>query len=1174
MLNFSAVKPKSTFSVMRPPALSDSMPRRSFWSNLHGSSGSLAIAAAQSASDRPVAVIASNSRDAEQIAESLTYYCSSDTAVTIFPSWECLPYDHFSPHQDILSQRVKILSGISILPGQILIVAVENLMQRLPPVDFIQANSFVLKVGMHLDLDRFCERLHKTAYRRVLQVELPGEYALRGAIVDLYPMGSALPIRIELLGEAVDTLRRFAPETQLSIEKVEHIEILPGGEVPLDAESIRRFRQGVRQYLDGDSQKNEIYNGIDAQPAPPGTEYYLPLFFDATSCLADYLSPHTVIFTGGDLQASATQFWNTVQERFQIAMGDESRPPLPPQMLYLNPNDLKQSLRRFNVVQLDSQAKADGHQFDTAPSGAQLQTDRRSQASARIAKCISAKDAARVLFVAENPSQRQTIKQALAKLDRPAVTCDTWQAFLRSAEPCAVCEAQLAQGAYLGLEKILIVSGAELFGRPLRDQASAKRKRSPESIIASMEDLSIGEPVVHEQYGIGRYQGLTSMTIGDSETEFMTLEYRNNEKLYVPIYAIDGISRYIGGNPETVDLHSLSSKKWGEEKTKARKKAYDIAAELLQVQSLRESHAGIRMQVPEADYAAFAARFPYQETPDQLKAIDTVMDDLRSAQPMDRIICGDVGFGKTEIAMRAALVAVASGYQVAVVVPTTLLAQQHYEVFRNRFIDLGVEVELISRMVGQRQVSKVKSALAAGAVDIAIGTHQLLQPSIRFAKLGLFIVDEEHRFGVRQKEYLKKVRANVDMLTMTATPIPRTLSMALNGFRDISLLATPPDDRLSVRTFVDEWKPKIVREAILRELSRGGQIFYLHNKVKTISYAARELKKFVPEANISIAHGQMPQTELDQVMRNFYAQKFDTLVCSTIIESGIDIPTANTIIVNHASNLGLAQLHQLRGRVGRSHHQAYAYFLVASREHLTGDAKKRLESIAELDHLGVGYLIATHDMEIRGAGSILGEEQSGTIDEVGYRMYAKYLDQAIKSLKDNVNQAGMIESTSETPETETQINVHTPAFFPNEWIASPKLRLALYRRIAGASDSNALNGLKSEVRDRFGPLPPEAEALFQMHQIKLAAKSLGLLKLDVHIQYGQITFAPNAAFSMAGLKTLVAQYPGTAKLNLPDSSVRLKHYLNSASKRYQRAMLILNTLGADKLAESNPLAAG
>ncbi len=1044
-------------------------------------------------------------------------------------------------------------------------------MQRLPPVDFIQANSFVLKVGMDIHLDRFCEQLHKTAYRRVLQVELPGEYALRGAIVDLYPMGATLPIRIELLGETVDTLRRFDPETQLSIEKIEHFEILPGGEVPLHADSIRRFRQGVRQHLDGDPQKNEIYSGIDAQPVPNGTEFYLPLFFETTSCLVDYLPSHTVIFTVGNQDVSASQFWNTVQERFQIATGDESRPPLPPHMLYLNPDDLKQSLQPFSVIHLDSEVQDNSHQFDTSPSRAQLQADRRSEASVRIAKCISAADATRVLFVAENPSQRQTIAQALTKLSKPAVTCDTWQEFVSSSEPCAVCEAQLAQGAYLGLEKILIVAGAELFGRPLRDQSPAKRKRSPESIITSMEELSIGEPVVHEQYGIGRYQGLANMTIGGSETEFMTLEYRNNEKLYVPIYAIDGISRYIGGNPEEVALHSLSSKKWGEEKTKARKKAYDVAAELLQVQSLRESHAGVRMQVPESDYAAFAARFPYQETPDQLKAIDTVMDDLSSPQPMDRIICGDVGFGKTEIAMRAALVAVASGYQVAVVVPTTLLAQQHYEVFRNRFVDLGVEVGLISRMVGQRQVNQVKSALAVGNVDIAIGTHQLLQPSIRFARLGLFIVDEEHRFGVRQKEYLKKMRANVDILTMTATPIPRTLSMALNGFRDISLLATPPDDRLSVRTFVDEWKPKIVREAVLRELSRGGQIFYLHNKVKTINYAAKELKKVVPEANIGIAHGQMPQIELDQVMRSFYAQKFDTLVCSTIIESGIDIPTANTIIVNHASNLGLAQLHQLRGRVGRSHHQAYAYFLVASREHLTGDAKKRLESIAELDHLGVGYLIATHDMEIRGAGSILGEEQSGTIDEIGYRMYAKYLDQAIKSLKNGIDATENIESASATSEPETQINVHTPAFFPNDWIASPKLRLALYRRIAAASDSNSLNRLRSEVRDRFGPFPPEAEALFQMHQIKLAAKSLGLLKLDIHIQYGQIAFAPDAMRSMEGLETLIAQYPGAAKLNLSDSSVRLKHYLNSASKRYQRAMYILNALGAGELAECQAL---
>ena len=1141
---------------------------------MQGSSDAIAIASMVNSTNAPVVVITTSSRDAEITAESIQFYSSRETSVTVFPGWECLPYDNFSPHQDILSQRVKILSTIPYLSSHILVVSIDNLMQRLPPVDYVRSTSFALSIGTQINLNQFLEQLNRTAYRRVLQVEMPGEYALRGAVIDLYPMGASYPIRMELLGEQIDTLRYFDPETQLSIEKTDRVEVLPGGEVPLDSDSIRRLRQGVRQYLSGDPSKNEIYSAIDSEPIPNGTEFYLPLFFESTSTLLDYLPHESLIFSATESKRKATQFWEQVQERFQIASSNDYRLPLPPEMLYVPPPELSEILDHKALIEFDEHSQSQGFEFDTVDPGSKIADKRSPKVESQIGTYLSSVDADRCLFVVENASQRQSVESTLQKLGKSYSTVTSWHKFIDSPDQYAVHESNLLRGTYLGREKILIIAGAELFGRQLQVQKQSERRRNPEAVIASMEELTIGEPVVHEHYGIGRYRGLTTMKIEETETEFMTLEYLHEETLYVPIYSINLVSRYIGGNSEEVALNSLSSKKWSTQKSKARMKAYDIAVELLQVQSLRESQPGNRMQVPQADYLEFVSQFPYQETPDQLKAIDSVFDDLSRHQPMDRVICGDVGFGKTEIAMRAALVTVANGFQAAVVVPTTLLAQQHFEVFRNRFIDLGVRVAALSRLVTPHQTKKIKNDLEEGKIDIVIGTHQLLQPTVKFAKLGLFIVDEEHRFGVRQKEHLKKVRANVDILTLTATPIPRTLSMALNGIRDISILATPPDERLSVRTFVRDWKPGIVREACLRELARGGQIFYVHNKVRTINYAARELKKIVPEANIAIAHGQMPKVELEDVMRNFYAQKFDTLVCSTIIESGIDIPSANTIIVNHASNFGLAQLHQLRGRVGRSHHQAYAYFLVASREHLSSDASRRLEGIAELDQLGVGYLIATHDMEIRGAGAILGEEQSGTIDGIGYGMYSSYLTQAINTLSQSGNEIAVTDFANELPSSETQINLHTPALFPEDWIPSTKIRLTLYRRIAEASNEETLNRLKSEMIDRFGSFPSEATALFHLYRIKLTAQSLGVLKLDLHVNYGQVVFDQNGKFDMEGLKNLIAYYPGSAKLNPSDSSLRLKHYLNSGDKRLRRAFYILETLASSERVEPDKLAVG
>ncbi len=1165
------------FSANNPPELSQIHASSANWTGLCGSADALAIAATAARDRRVYVILTPTNKQAQILHEALNFYgCErNNIPVTIFPSWECLAYDTFSPHKDIVSQRVKILSKLSLLSQHVLIVSAGNLMQRLPPVDYISSTSFVLNRAMDLDFVRFCDSLNRTAYTRVPQVELPGEYTVRGAVIDVFPMGSDHPIRIELLDDKINTIRVFDAESQLSIERVERFEIFPGGEIPLDEQSIRSFRQGIRGHLDHDPKLNRIYSAIDSNPPPNGIEFYLPLFFESTSTLLDYLPENnTQVFVTRGFEQAANAYWTQILERFELAKSDESMYPLPPEMLYLHPTEIEQHLTAMPTTRFDAENALSDVRFNTCPPIEIQSPTRRQKFETLLESSLNHYNTSRVAIVVDSSAQHQLIVNSLDAIGKSFGEFQTWQNFATDSHQLGIIQARLSIGTHLVDENIAIVTGTELFGRQTQSESKRIRTRNPEAIIASMEELAIGDPVVHEQYGIGRFQGLTTMNVSGAETEFMTIEYLNSEILYVPIYSIDCVSRYVGGALDQITLHSLSSKTWSKQKFKARNKAYDIAVELLHVQSLRQIESGEKMSVPHADYQEFVADFPYQETPDQQSAIEAVIADLKTDRPMDRLICGDVGFGKTEVAMRAALISASNGSQVAVVVPTTLLSQQHYEVFSDRFVNFGIRVEQLSSMVDNAKLRKVKSDLEHGKVDIIIGTHKLLQASIRIPNLGLLVIDEEHRFGVRQKEHLKKYRASVNVLTLTATPIPRTLSMALNQVRDISILSTPPNDRLSVRTFVRSWNSATIREACLREIGRGGQIFYVHNRVKTINYAARELKKIVPEANIQIAHGRMSKIELEQIMRNFYTQKFDTLVCSTIIESGIDIPTANTIIVNDASNFGLAQLHQLRGRVGRSYHQAYAYFLVRSLDHLTTTAKRRLQSIAELDQLGVGYLIATHDLEIRGAGSILGEEQSGVIDTIGYSMYAQYLNEAVKFLAQSDSIPDNFEMSDTPAQLDTQVNLHAPALFPDDWIPSTKLRLTLYRRIASASDSKSLSQLKTEMTDRFGKLPHQASMLFDIYRLKTMAQSVGITNIDVGMNNGKITFDSNATFDMIGLKELLSHYPGTARLDQPNNAVKLQHYLSTEEKRLKRAYYIVETLSQDSLCESSVRAAG
>lgn len=1108
-------------SVLRLPTLPTASGKQQ-WGNLNGAALGLAIAEAASAARRFTLLLTADSQSAERLEQELGFF-APDLPVLHFPDWETLPYDLFSPHQDIISQRVASLYRLPELDHGVLVVPITTALHRLPPRRFLLGSSLVLDVGQKLDVEQMRLRLEGAGYRCVETVYEHGEFAVRGALIDLFPMGSDLPYRIDLFDDEIETLRTFDPETQRSVDKVESIRLLPAREFPLDKKAVTDFRGRFRERFDVDFRRCPIYQDLASGITPAGIEYYLPLFFGETETLFDYLPGNTQVFSLPGIEQAAEQFWSDVRSRYEERRVDPERPLVPPAELFLPVEDCFARLKASPRVVADPSDLAPGVGRERFPTRALPDLAIEGKASEPLAalRRFLEEFPGRVLFSAESAGRREVLLELLARLKLRPQEVAGWPEFVASSERLAITIAPLDEGLLLDEPALALVAESPLFGqRVMQRRRRERRSDGGDNVIKNLAELREGAPVVHIDHGVGRYLGLITLEIEGQAAEFLALQYAEEAKLYVPVASLHLIARYTGTDDALAPLHRLGSETWQKAKRKAAEQVRDVAAELLDIYARRAARKGYAFKDPLADYATFSAGFPFEETPDQQAAIEAVVADMLAPKPMDRLVCGDVGFGKTEVAMRAAFVAVHSGKQVAVLVPTTLLAQQHYNSFRDRFADWPVRVEVMSRFKTAKEVEGAANELAEGKVDIVIGTHRLLQGDIRFKQLGLVIIDEEHRFGVRQKEQLKALRSEVDILTLTATPIPRTLNMAVAGMRDLSIIATPPARRLSVRTFVMEQQNTVIKEALLRELLRGGQVYYLHNEVKTIEKCAADLAELVPEARIGIGHGQMHERELEQVMSDFYHKRFNVLVASTIIETGIDVPSANTIIIERADKFGLAQLHQLRGRVGRSHHQAYAYLLTPPRKQMTEDAQKRLEAIANAQDLGAGFVLATHDLEIRGAGELLGEGQSGQIQAVGFTLYMEMLERAVKSIQKG-EQPNLEQPLGGGPE----INLRVPALIPEDYLPDVHARLILYKRIASAADEDGLKELQVEMIDRFGLLPEPTKNLVRLTLLKLQAEKLGIKKVDAGPQGGRIEFAADTCVDPLVLIKLIQGQP-------------------------------------------------
>ncbi|WP_375741648.1 transcription-repair coupling factor [Pseudomonas boanensis] len=1108
-------------SVLRLPPLPVAAGKQQ-WGNLPGATLSLAIAEAASATQRFTLLLTADSQSAERLEQELGFF-APDLAVLHFPDWETLPYDQFSPHQDIISQRVDTLYRLPGVKRGVLVVPITTALHRLAPARFLLGSSLVLDVGQKLAVDEMRLRLEAAGYRCVDTVYEHGEFAVRGALIDLFPMGSEQPYRIDLFDDEIETLRTFDPETQRSIDKVQSIRLLPAREFPLDKKAVTDFRGRFRERFDVDFRRCPIYQDLTSGITPAGIEYYLPLFFEESATLFDYLPQDTQVFSLPGIEQAAEQFWNDVRNRYEDRRVDPERPLVPPAELFLPVEDcfarLKGSPRL--VLSQDDIEPGVGRERFSARALPDLAIQAKATEPLAALRRFLDDFPGRVLFSAESAGRREVLLELLARIKLRPQEVDGWSTFVASDERFAITIAPLDEGLLLDDPGLALIAESPLFGqRVMQRRRRERRGDAGDNVIKNLAELREGAPVVHIDHGVGRYLGLITLEIEGQAAEFLALQYAEDAKLYVPVASLHLIARYTGSDDALAPLHRLGSETWQKAKRKAAEQVRDVAAELLDIYARRAAREGFAFTDPKADYATFAAGFPFEETPDQQTAIEAVVADMLAPKPMDRLVCGDVGFGKTEVAMRAAFVAVHSGRQVAVLVPTTLLAQQHYNSFRDRFADWPVTVEVMSRFKSAKEVDGAVQQLAEGKVDIVIGTHKLLQGDVKFKNLGLVIIDEEHRFGVRQKEQLKALRSEVDILTLTATPIPRTLNMAVAGMRDLSIIATPPARRLSVRTFVMERQQPVVKEALLRELLRGGQVYYLHNEVASIEKCAAELAELVPEARIAVGHGQMRERELEQVMSDFYHKRFNVLVASTIIETGIDVPSANTIIIERADKFGLAQLHQLRGRVGRSHHQAYAYLLTPPRKQMTDDAQKRLEAIANAQDLGAGFALATHDLEIRGAGELLGEGQSGQIQAVGFTLYMEMLERAVKAIRKG-EQPNLEQPLSGGPE----INLRLPALIPEDYLPDVHARLILYKRIASAADEEGLKELQVEMIDRFGLLPEPTKNLVRLTQLKLQAEKLGIRKVDAGPQGGRIEFAADTCVDPLVLIKLIQGQP-------------------------------------------------
>ncbi len=1110
-------------SVLRLPPLPAASGKQ-HWGNLPGAALSLAIAEAASNAKRFTLLLTADSQSAERLQEELAFF-APDLPVLHFPDWETLPYDLFSPHQDIVSQRIATLYQLPELSHGVLVVPITTALHRLAPKRFLLGSSLVLDVGQKLDVEQMRLRLEAAGYRCVDTVYEHGEFAVRGALIDLFPMGSALPYRIDLFDDEIETLRTFDPENQRSIDKVESIRLLPAREFPLKKEAVTGFRARFRERFDVDFRRCPIYQDLSTGITPAGIEYYLPLFYEETATLFDYLPEDSQVFSLPGIEQAAEQFWNDVRNRYEERRVDPERPLLPPAELFMPVEDCFARLKLWPRVVASQQDVEPGIGRERFPAQPLPELAIESKASEPLGKLRQFLDGfpGRVLFTAESAGRREVLLELLARLKLRPQEVEGWDGFLSSEERLAIAIAPLDEG--LLLDEVALVAESPLFGqRVMQRRRREKSRDGGDNVIKNLTELREGAPVVHIDHGVGRYQGLVTLEIEGQAQEFLLLQYADEAKLYVPVASLHLIARYTGSDDALAPLHKLGSETWQKAKRKAAEQVRDVAAELLDIYARRAARQGYAFKDPQVDYETFAAGFPFEETPDQQAAIDAVREDLLSAKPMDRLVCGDVGFGKTEVAMRAAFIAVHGGKQVAVLVPTTLLAQQHYNSFRDRFADWPVRVEVMSRFKSAKEVQNAITELADGKIDILIGTHKLLQDDVKFSNLGLVIIDEEHRFGVRQKEQLKALRSEVDILTLTATPIPRTLNMSIAGMRDLSIIATPPARRLSVRTFVMEQQNTVIKEALLRELLRGGQVYYLHNDVKTIEKCAADLQALVPEARVAIGHGQMRERDLEQVMSDFYHKRFNVLVASTIIETGIDVPSANTIIIERADKFGLAQLHQLRGRVGRSHHQAYAYLLTPTRKAMTDDAQKRLEAIANAQDLGAGFVLATHDLEIRGAGELLGEGQSGQIQAVGFTLYMEMLERAVKAIRKG-EQPNLEQPLGGGPE----INLRLAALIPEDYLPDVHARLILYKRIANAADEDGLKELQVEMIDRFGLLPEPTKNLVRLTLLKLQAEKLGITKIDAGPQGGRIEFSADTSVDPMVLIKLIQSQPNRYK---------------------------------------------
>ena len=1107
---------------------------------------SLAISEIAEQNQNLTVVVTPDTRSAVRLSRILSELSSQN--VCLFPDWETLPYDTFSPHQEIISSRLSALFHLQNAKKGIFLLPISTLMQRLCPPQYLQHNVLLIKKGDRLVIDKMRLQLEAAGYRAVEQVLEHGEYAVRGALLDLFPMGSAVPFRLDFFDDEIDSIRTFDVDTQRTLDEINSINLLPAHEFPTDNKGIEFFRAQFRETF-GEIRRDpeHIYQQISKGTLISGIEYWQPLFFSEMATLFDYLPEQTLFVDMENNQMQGERFYQDAKQRYEQRKVDPMRPLLPPEKLWLNVDEVNRRLKSYPRITFKAEKVRSSVRQKNLPVAVLPEVTIQSQQKEPLGQLRQFIEhfKGNVLFSVETEGRRETLLDLLSPLKlKPKQIQSLEQA---ENEKFSLLVSSLEQGFIIEQSlPVAIIGEANLLGERVQQRSRDKRKTiNPDTLVRNLAELKIGQPVVHLDHGVGRYGGLVTLDTGGIKAEYLLLNYANESKLYVPVTSLHLISRYVGGSDESAPLHKLGNEAWAKSRQKAAEKIRDVAAELLDVYAQREAKKGFAFKYDREEFQQFAATFPFEETYDQEMAINAVISDMCQPKAMDRLVCGDVGFGKTEVAMRAAFLAVMNHKQVAVLVPTTLLAQQHYENFKDRFANLPVNVEVLSRFKTAKEQKQILENLAEGKVDILIGTHKLIQSDVKFNDLGLLIIDEEHRFGVGQKEKIKQLRANIDILTLTATPIPRTLNMAMNGIRDLSIISTPPARRLSIKTFVRQNDDLVVREAILREILRGGQVYYLHNDVASIENTAEKLTALVPEARVIVGHGQMRERELERVMSDFYHQRYNVLVCSTIIETGIDVPTANTIIIERADHFGLAQLHQLRGRVGRSHHQAYAYLLTPPPKMMTKDAERRLDALENLDNLGAGFILATHDLEIRGAGELLGNEQSGQIESIGFSLYMELLDAAVKALKE-----GREPSLEELTQQQADIELRVPALLPDDYLGDVNMRLSFYKRIAAAESKSELDELKVELIDRFGLLPDATKNLLQIAELRLLVEPLKVVRIDAGTQGGFIEFSPKAQVNpdkfiqLIQKEPIVYRFDGPLKFkfmkDLSDNKVRLE----------------------------------